>query len=182
MSASNTEEKIDLLLDRNQYTEAFNAIVSEYKVRLYMHIRKIVILHDDADDVLQNTFIKIWRYLKDFKGDAKIFTWVYRIATNEAITWLNKIKKEQKESIDGYENHLGIVIENDELFDGNQAQLLLQKAILTLPEKQRIIFNMKYFDEMKYADMAEILEVTEGALKASYHIAVKKIEDFLKTH
>jgi RNA polymerase sigma-70 factor, ECF subfamily len=141
-----------------------------------------VIIHDDADDVLQNTFIKAWKNLKDFKGDSKIYTWLYRIATNEAITHLNKSKRDKTDALDGYENHLSNLLDNDEYFDGNAAQLLLQKAILTLPEKQRIVFNMKYFDEMKYTEMSEILETSEGGLKASYHHAVKKIEEFLSNH
>jgi RNA polymerase sigma-70 factor (ECF subfamily) len=182
MSGSSREEKIDYLIKKEDYSEAFNAIVDTYKERLYIHIRKIVIIHDNTDDVLQNTFIKIWKHLKDFKGDSKIFTWIYRIATNEAITYLNKLKKEKTIGLDGVEEYFGNLLDHDEYFDGDQAQLLLQKAILTLPEKQRLVFNMKYFDEMKYSDMSEILDVTEGGLKASYHIAVKKIEEFLKNN
>ncbi|NPA68669.1 MAG: sigma-70 family RNA polymerase sigma factor [Chlorobi bacterium] len=146
-----------------------------------MHIRKIVIRHEDADDVLQNTFIKVWRYLKDFKQNSKIYTWLFRIATNEALTFINQKKKKAEESFDNYEQYLSNTLESDEYFTGDQTQLILQKAILTLPEKQRIVFNMRYFDEMKYDEMSEILETSTGALKASYHHAVKKIEDFLKT-
>jgi RNA polymerase sigma factor (sigma-70 family) len=182
MSSTIPEEKIDHLLKIKNFSEAFNAIVQEYKERLYMHIRKIVIIHNDADDVLQNTLINVWKYLSEFKGDSKIYTWLYRIATNEAITFINKRKKEKTDGLDAYENYLSNILDNDEYFDGNKAQLLLQKAILTLPEKQRIVFNMKYFDEMKYAEMSEILNVTEGGLKASYHHAVKKIEEYLKNN
>jgi len=182
MSSPGKEEKIDYLIKNEDYSEAFNAIVDTYKERLYIHIRKIVIIHDNADDVLQNTFIKIWKHLKDFKGDSKVFTWIYRIATNEAITYINKLKKEKAIGLDSEVEYYGNLLAGDEYFDGDEAQLLLQKAILTLPEKQRLVFNMKYFDDMKYSEMSDILEVTEGALKASYHLAVKKVEEFLKNN
>ncbi len=182
MRSSSSEEKIDFLIRDKNFSEAFKSIVDEYKEKLYMHIRKIVILHDDADDVLQNTFIKVWKYLPDFKGDSKIYTWLFRIATNEAITFINKKKREKTDSLNAFENYLSNTMETDEYFNGDEAQLMLQKAILTLPEKQRIVFNMKYFDEMKYSEISEILDVSEGGLKASYHHAVKKIEEFLKDY
>ncbi len=161
--------------------KAFNLIVKEYKERLYWHIRKIVIIHEDADDVLQNTFVKVWRALDKFENKSKLYTWLYRIATNESITFINNRNKKQTESFEGYENYLSNKLESDVYFDGDQIQLTLQKAILTLPKQQRIIFNMKYFDDIKYKDMAKILNLTEGALKSSYHHAVKKIEGFIKT-
>ena len=182
MNSENTESQISHLLKENNITKAFNQIVEEYKERLYWHIRKIVLIHDDADDVLQNTFIKVWRYLEGFKGDSKIYTWLFRIATNESISFINKNKKKAEDSFEVYEHYLSNTLESDEYFNGDEAQLLLQKAVLELPEKQRIVFNMKYFDEMKYKEIAEILDVTVGSLKASYHHAVKKVEKFVKTH
>jgi len=158
----------------------FDEIVSEYSEKLYWHIRKIVLIHDDADDVLQNTFLKAWKGLKNFRGGSGIYTWLYRIATNESITFLNKKKKQNSVSLTTYEEYLGETLESDSYFDGNEMELKLQKAILTLPEKQRIVFNMRYFEEIKYKDMSKILETSEGALKASYHHAVKKIEAILK--
>ena len=173
---------IDKHLTNKELSEAFNLIVEEYKERLYWHIRKIVLLHDDADDVLQNTFIKVWRNLEKFKQDSKIYTWLFRIATNEAITFINNKKKKSEDSFENYEETLSNSLESDEYFEGDKAQLILQKAILTLPEKQRIVFNMKYFNETKYEEMSEILDTSVGALKASYHHAVKKIENFVKQY
>lgn len=158
----------------------FNLIVRKYQERLYIHIRKIVISHDDTDDVLQETFIKAWKGLPNFREDSKIFTWLYRIATNEALTFLKKKKRRFFLPIGDIHNHLEKTLESDAYFDGNEAQKALQKAIIALPEKQRLVFNMKYFDEMKYDDIAEVLETSVGALKASYHHAVKKIEKFIK--
>ena len=182
MNSVNTESQISHLLKEKELTAAFNQIVEEYKERLYWHIRKIVLIHDDADDVLQNTFIKVWRYLENFKGDSKIYTWLFRIATNESITFINKNKKKAEDSFEVYEQYLSNTLQSDEYFDGDEAQLLLQKAVLSLPEKQRIVFNMKYFDEIKYKNISEILDVSVGSLKASYHHAVKKVEKFVKNH
>lgn len=182
MNSDSTESKISHLLKEKDITSAFNQIVEEYKERLYWHIRKIVLIHEDADDVLQNTFVKVWRYLENFKGDSKIYTWLFRIATNESITFINKKKKKAEDSFEIYEHYLSNTLQSDEYFNGDEAQLILQKAVLNLPEKQRIVFNMKYFDEIKYKDMAEILDVTVGSLKASYHHAVKKVEEFVKNH
>ncbi|MCF6366475.1 MAG: RNA polymerase sigma factor [Bacteroidales bacterium] len=182
MNSVKTESRIQSLLKEKDFSSAFNQIVEEYKEQLYWHIRKIVLVHDDADDVLQNTFIKVWRYLENFKGNSKIYTWLFRIATNESITFINKNKKKAEESFETYEYYLSNTLESDEYFNGDEAQMLLQKAILQLPEKQRIVFNMKYFDEIKYKEMAKILETSEGSLKASYHHAVKKVEEFLKEY
>lgn len=162
---------------RKEHT--FDLIVSEYQKRLYWHIRKIVISHDDADDVLQNTFIKVWKGLDQFRAESKVYTWLYRIATNEAISFLHKKKKRFLLPIHDVEKELIKNLESDEFFSGDDVQLMLQKAILQLPEKQRIVFNMKYFEEMKYSDMSSILDTSEGALKASYHHAVKKIKKIL---
>ena len=153
-----------------------------YKERLYWHIRKIVISHDDADDVLQNTFIKVFRNIEKFKGESQLYSWLYRIATNESITHLNKNAK--RANISSEEHHSKLInnLSADVYFEGDAIQLKLQKAIASLPQKQQLVFNMKYFDDMKYKDMSEVLETSEGALKASYHIAVKKIESYLTSH
>ncbi|WP_223034973.1 RNA polymerase sigma factor [Hanstruepera marina] len=158
---------------------AFNELVSLYKERLYWHIRHIVKSHDDADDVLQNTFIKVYKNIEGFKGDSKLYSWLYRIATNEAITFINKRAREMKISNEDLQQNNIQNLKSDVYFEGNDIQLKLQEAIATLPEKQQLVFNMKYFQDLKYMDMAEILETSEGALKASYHIAVKKIEAYL---
>lgn len=159
--------------------EAFNQLVARYQERLYWHIRKILLEHEDTDDVLQNTFIKIWRSLPEFRGDSELFTWLYRIATNEALTFLKKKKKQTFAPWVDVEKKMGEHLVSDPWFNGEEIQLKLQKAILKLPEKQRIVFNMKYFDELKYEEMAGILNTSVGALKASYHHAVKKIEAML---
>jgi RNA polymerase sigma-70 factor (ECF subfamily) len=162
--------------------EAFNLIVRKYQEKLYWHIRKILLDHNDSDDTLQNTFIKVWGALENFREDASLYTWLYRIATNEALTFLNSRKRRFLLPLVDVEKQLANTIENDPYFNGDELQLTLQKALLTLPEKQRIVFNMKYFDEMKYEAMAEILETSVGALKASYHHAVKKIENYITEH
>lgn len=159
---------------------AFKKLISLYKERLYWHIRHIVKSHDDTDDVLQNTFIKIFKNINSFKGDSKLYSWMYRIATNEALTHIkrnSRIKNSSNEDV----NQLAIdSLQSDVYFEGDDIQLKLQKAIATLPEKQQLVFNMKYFQELKYSELSEILETSEGALKASYHIAAKKIETYLK--
>jgi RNA polymerase sigma factor (sigma-70 family) len=159
---------------------AFNLIVRKYQERIYWHIRKIVINHDDADDVVQNTFLKVWGGLQNFREDSQLYTWLYRIATNEALTFLKRKKTKYFLPIIDVEQQLSNSIESDPYFDGDELQIKLQKAIIKLPEKQRLVFNMKYFDEMKYEDMSEILGTSVGALKASFHHAVKKIEKFIE--
>jgi len=159
---------------------AFKELLHLYKERLYWHIRHIVKSHDDADDVLQNTFIKIFKNIHNFQGDSKLYSWMYRIATNESITHINKNAKRLHLSSGEYQDHAINNLKADVYFEGNDIQLKLQKAIATLPEKQQLVFNMKYFEEIKYKDMAEILDTSEGALKASYHLATKKIEAYLK--
>jgi RNA polymerase sigma-70 factor, ECF subfamily len=158
---------------------AFKQIMAQYQERLYWHIRKIIISHDDTDDVLQNTFIKVWKALDDFRADAQLYTWLYRIATNEALSHLKKNKKRTLIPISGNDYDLSETLESDEYFDGDDAQKKLQKAVIQLPEKQQLVFNMKYFEEMKYEDIAEILGTSVGALKSSFHHAVKKIEKYL---
>lgn len=161
---------------------AFNLLVREYQKRLYWHIRKILIDHDDTNDVLQNVFVKVWRNLEGFKGESQLYTWLYRIATNESITFLNQKKKRAGVPLDEGSSFLGVSLQSDALFKGDEIQAKLQKAILTLPDKQRIVFNMKYFDNMKYEEMSQVLETSVGALKASFHHAVKKIESYLTSH
>lgn len=178
MSNYSDAELMTLYREGSNRHYAFNLIVAQYRERLYWHIRKIVISHDDTDDVLQNTFVKAWNGLESFRNDSQLFTWLYRIATNESITFLNQKKKRFMLPIVNVERQLMNTLEDDPYFSGDNLQKKLQKAILTLPEKQRIVFNMKYFDEMKYEDMSEILDTSVGALKASYHHAVKKIELF----
>ena len=170
---------IEELKEPKTQEQAFRKLMSEYKERLYWHIRKIVISHDDADDVLQNTFIKVYKNINTFKAESKLYSWMYRIATNEAITFINKRAKEKNIDVSELQYKLAENLEADVYFDGNEMQLQLQKAIATLPQKQQLVFNMRYFDEMKYDDMSEILETSVGSLKASYHHAVKKIENFL---
>lgn len=173
---------IKRLLDPEKREEGFRELMSLYKERLYWHIRKIVISHDDADDVLQNTFIKVYRNIGSFKGNSKLFSWMYRIATNESITHLNKKAKFKQITSEEVKQLAIDKLESDVYFEGDAIQIKLQKAINTLPEKQQIVFNMKYFDNMKYKDISQVLETSEGALKASYHHAVKKIEDYITSH
>jgi RNA polymerase sigma factor (sigma-70 family) len=178
-----TDDKLlSMFRDESSRNYAYNLIVSKYQQRLYWHIRRMVINHEDADDVLQNSLIKAWKGLLNFKEEAQLFTWLYRIATNESITFLNKKRKRFFIPIIDVEHELSETLESDEFYSGDEIQLKLQKAILTLPEKQRLVFNMKYYDELKYEEMAEILKTSVGALKASYHHAVKKIEFFIKTN
>ncbi len=170
---------IEELKDERTQERAFRKLVSEYQERLYWHIRRMVLNHDDADDVLQNTFIKVFRSIRNFKGESKLYSWMYRIATNEAITFINNRAKKSGISSEELQQQLVNNLQADVYFEGDEIQLKLQKALATLPEKQRIVFNMKYFDDMKYQDMSEVLDTSVGALKASYHHAVKKIEQFL---
>lgn len=158
---------------------AFNLLVRKYQERLYWHIRRIVINHDDANDVIQNTFIKVFNSLKNFREDSKLYTWLYRIATNESLTFINKKAKQTAISVEDIQNELASSIHSSSYFSGNEIQEKLQKAILSLPKKQRLVFNMKYYEDMKYTEIAEVLNTSEGGLKASYHHAVKKIEEFV---
>ena len=166
--------------DPNLIKQAFGELVALYKERLYWHIRNMVKDHNDTDDILQNTFIKIYQNISNFKGDSLLFSWMYRIATNEAITFLNSKAKKIHLSSQDLQDKLIENLESDVYFEGDEIQLKLQKAIAKLPQKQQKVFNMKYFEELKYKEISEMLGTSEGALKASYHIAVKKIEEFLK--
>lgn len=175
----NEKELLSQLKSDQTREKAFRDLITLYKERLYWHIRKIVISHDDSDDVLQNTFIKVYKNIGNFKGESKLYSWMYRIATNESITHLNKNAKRLQITSVEIQNHAVNSLKADVYFEGSEIQLKLQQAISKLPQKQQIVFNMKYFDDIKYKDMSQILETSEGALKASYHLAVKKIEQYL---
>ncbi|WP_405576779.1 RNA polymerase sigma factor [Winogradskyella sp. Asnod2-B02-A] len=175
----NESEFITRLQDPKSKEAAFRELLQLYKERLYWHIRKIVLNHNDADDVLQNTFIKVHRSIDKFKGESKLFSWLYRIATNESITLLNKNAKRLQITNEEYQDRAINNLTADVYFEGDDIELKLQKAIATLPKKQQLVFNMRYFEDIKYKDMAVILDLTEGALKSSYHIAAKKIEAYL---
>lgn len=159
----------------------FNLLVREYQERVYWHVRKMVVDHDDANDLVQEIFVKVWKNLASFREDAKLFTWIYRIATNECLTFLKKKKRKYLIPIHDVEKELSEKLDEDVSISGDEIQLKLQKALLKLPDKQRMVFNMKYFDEMKFTEIAEITGTSVGALKASYHHAVKKIEEYI-TH
>jgi len=176
-----SENKLVLeLKTKDSQSQAFEILVNTYKERLYWHIRGIVLNHDDADDVLQNTFIKVYKNIDGFKGDSKLFSWMYRIATNEALSFLKSKSKKLGLNDMEYQERLVENLQADVYFEGDEIQLQLQKAIATLPEKQKLVFNMKYFHELKYEEISEIVSTSVGGLKASYHLAVKKIEAFLK--
>lgn len=161
---------------------AFSSLVKKYQERLYWHIRRIVVDHDDANDVLQNVFIKTWKGLDNFREDSQLYTWLYRIATNECLTFLEQQKKRKSVSYDQLDDSMVNKVKEDQNFDANKLEWKLQLAIQKLPEKQRIVFTLRYYDEMPYEEMSKVLETSEGALKASYHHAVKKIEDFILNH
>ncbi|MGI8581435.1 MAG: RNA polymerase sigma factor [Chitinophagaceae bacterium] len=158
---------------------AFTAILKKYQEKLYWHIRRMVIDHDDANDVLQNMFIKVWKGLENFREDSQLYTWLYRIATNECLTFLEQQKRRNSVSLNDVENGLANKLKADTNFDANRLEWKLQLGIQQLPEKQRIVFNLRYYDEMPYEEMSRVLETSEGALKASYHHAAKKIEEFI---
>lgn len=180
MALKADEEILNLFANEATRNRSLEILIDTYQQRLYWHIRKIVISHDDSDDVLQNTYIKIWKGLEHFKGDSALFTWIYRIATNEALTFLKQKQRKETVSLHPIEYQLSKSLEADHYFKGDEIRLKLQQAILELPEKQRLVFNMRYFDEMTYEEMSGILETSVGALKASYHHAAKKIEEKLK--
>lgn len=171
------------LQDPKTARAAFDRLMRAYGEPIYWQIRKMVINHDDANDLLQNTFLKAWNNLSNFRGDAKLSTWLFKIAVNESINFLNKERKSQVAALsdndEGIDNFLLNNLQADEYFDGDELKAELQKAIAMLPEKQRIVFNMRYFDDMKYEQISEILGTSVGALKANYHHAVKKIEEYI---
>lgn len=180
MEVFEDEYIITLFHVKKEEQQAFRLLVNKYKERLYWHIRKILISHEDTDDVLQNVFVKIWQGLKEFRYEAKLFTWMYRIATNEALNFLSEKRRKVYGNMDEISAFLENTLESDGYFSGDEIQKELQKAILTLTDRQRVIFNMKYFDDLSYEDISQILGTAVGTLKATYHNAVKKIEASLK--
>jgi RNA polymerase sigma factor (sigma-70 family) len=162
--------------------KAFTAIIKKYQEKLYWHIRRMVVEHEDANDVLQNVFIRVWNGLDNFREDSQLYTWLYRIATNECLSYLEQQKRKSSASLDEMESGLSNKVIADKYFDPNKLEWKLQLAIQQLPEKQRVVFTLRYYDEMPYEEMSRVLDTSEGALKASYHHAVKKIEDYILNH
>ncbi len=160
--------------------EGFNLLIKKYQQKIYWQIRRIVINHDDADDVIQEVFIKIWKNLASFRQDSQLFTWLYRIATNESLTFIKKKQSKNNISIDDLSQELSESLNSDPYFTGNEIEKKLQQALLALPEKQRLVFNMRYYEDLKFQEISDILGTTVGALKANYHLAAKKIEHFIK--
>jgi RNA polymerase sigma factor (sigma-70 family) len=167
--------------DEKTRHEAFSLLLNKYQQKVYWHIRRIVINHDDADDLVQDVFIKVWKNLVNFRQDSQLYTWLYRIATNESITFLKKKRAKNNVPIDDVAEQISQSLNESQYFSGDTIQRKLQEAIVTLPEKQKLVFNMKYFDEMKFQEISDVLGTSVGALKASYHLAVKKIEAHLTT-
>jgi RNA polymerase sigma-70 factor (ECF subfamily) len=180
-----TIQDTELLLqfrDPDTKEKAFTAIIKKYQEKLYWHIRRMVVEHEDANDVLQNVFIRVWNGLENFREDSQLYTWLYRIATNECLSYLEQQKRKSSLSLDEMESGLSNKVIADKYFDPNKLEWKLQLAIQQLPEKQRIVFTLRYYDEMPYEEMSRVLDTSEGALKASYHHAVKKIEDYILNH
>lgn len=162
--------------------QGFTGIIKKYQEKLYWHIRRMVVDHEDANDVLQNIFIKVWKGLENFREDSRLYTWLYRIATNECLSFIEQQKRKAFISMDEVVEVLSNKVKADSNFDANKLEWKLQLAIQQLPEKQRVVFNLRYYDEMPYEEMSRILDTSEGALKASYHHAAKKIEAFILEH
>jgi RNA polymerase sigma-70 factor (ECF subfamily) len=182
MALTDSSDAELLVQFRSEQTKerAYTSIIKKYQERLYWHIRRMVVDHDDTNDVLQNVFIRVWNGLANFREDSQLYTWLYRIATNESLTFLENQKKRSAVSLSDVETGLSNKIKADQNFDANRLEWKLQLAIQKLPEKQRLVFNLRYYDEMPYEEMSRILETSEGALKASYHHAAKKIEEYIK--
>ncbi|MBN9349767.1 MAG: RNA polymerase sigma factor [Chitinophagaceae bacterium] len=176
------EELLLQFRDPSTKERAFESIIKKYQEKLYWHIRRLVINHEDANDVLQNMFIKVWKSLDNFREESQLYTWLYRISTNESLTFLNNQKKRNSISLDDEEYSPAYKLKSDPHFDANKLEWKLQMAIQSLPEKQKLVFNLRYYDEMPYEQMSKVLETSTGALKASYHHAAKKIEDFILNH
>jgi RNA polymerase sigma-70 factor (ECF subfamily) len=182
LTALNDTELLLQFRDPSTKEKGYTAIIKKYQEKLYWHIRRMVVSHDDTDDVLQNVFIRVWKGLENFREDSQLYTWLYRIATNECLTFLEQQKKRSAVSLSEIEAGLSEKIKADENFDANKLEWKLQLAIQQLPEKQRVVFQLRYYEEMPYEEMSRVLETSEGALKASYHHAVKKIEEYIKNH
>jgi RNA polymerase sigma-70 factor (ECF subfamily) len=184
MSLTNLSDSELLAQFRNSITKekAYTVIIKKYQEKLYWHVRRMVVQHEDANDVLQNVFIRVWNGLENFREDSQLYTWLYRIATNECLTYLEQQKKRMSVSLSEVESGLSNKIKADKHFDPNRLEWKLQLAIQQLPDKQRVVFHLRYYDEMPYEEMSRVLETSEGALKASYHHAVKKIEDYIRNH
>ena len=184
MAFTDTSDAELLIQFRNPASKesAFTSIIKKYQEKLYWHVRRMVVNHDDANDVLQNVFLKVWNGLENFREDSQLYTWLYRIATNESLTFLDQQKKKSTVSLSDVETGLANKVTADKNFDANRLEWKLQLAIQQLPEKQKLVFNLRYYDEMPYEEMSRILDTSEGALKASYHHAVKKIEEFIKNN
>jgi RNA polymerase sigma factor (sigma-70 family) len=182
LTALNDTELLIQFRDPVTKERAYTTIIKKYQEKLYWHIRRMVVDHDDANDVLQNVFIRVWKGLENFREDSQLYTWLYRIATNECLTFLEQQKKRTTVSLSDVETGLTDKIKADQNFDANKLEWKLQLGIQQLPEKQRIVFQLRYYDEMPYEEMSRVLDTSEGALKASYHHAVKKIEDYITNH
>ena len=184
MAIPHLDDKELLIQFKNAATKerAFTAIIKKYQEKLYWHIRRMVVQHEDANDVLQNMFIKVWNGLDNFREDSQLYTWLYRIATNECLTFLEQQKRKSFVSLGDVENGLENKLKAETNFDSSKIEWKLQLAMQQLPDKQRTVFNLRYYDEMPYQEMSRVLETSEGALKARYHHAVKKIEDYLLNH
>lgn len=180
MTKTDEQQLMQQLSDPKTQRKAFERVVREYSEQLYWKVRRIVLSHEDADDVMQNVFLKAWTHLDDYHGDSKLSTWLYRIAVNESIDFVRRRKPLTTVSADNQESGIANMLQADNYFDGDETQALLQEAIASLPDVQRTVFNLRYYDDMKYSEISQILHTSEGALKASYHIAVKKISDFFK--
>ncbi len=176
------EQLLELFHNSDNPNYAFNLLIKKYQEKVYWHVRRLVIDHEDTNDIVQDVFVKAWKGLDRFRAESGLFTWLYRIATNEALTFLKNKKRRFFLPWQDVENTLIQKMESDVYFNGDEIQKKLQKAILSLPEKQRIVFNMRYYDELKYEEISQILDTSEGALKASYHHAAKKVEDYVKNH
>src|SRR5216110_1621798 len=184
MSLTAVSDSELLVQFRNPVTKerAFTSIIKKYQEKLYWHVRRMVIDHEDANDVLQNVFVRVWNGLENFREDSQLYTWLYRIATNECLTYLEQQKKRKSVSLSDVENGLSNRLKSDTNFDANRLEWKLQLGIQQLPEKQRLVFNLRYYDEMPYEEMSRVLDTSEGALKASYHHAARKIEEYIKNY
>lgn len=180
MTKTDEQLLIKQLTDPKTQRRAFERVVREYSEQLYWQVRRVVLTHDNANDVMQNVFLKAWTHLDDFHGDAKLSTWLYRIAVNESIDFMRRQKNLTAQSSDDVDSGIANMLLADNYFDGDETEALLQEAIAQLPDVQRTVFNLRYFDEMKYSEISQILNTSEGSLKASYHIAVKKISEYFR--